>query len=69
MVPLNCAIIQMRSDIIQHDPDGAYEKMEQVQRVFGCVTYRHIPLSKQISQNHSNPADVNLGAWNGALSP
>ncbi|KAL1261450.1 hypothetical protein QQF64_006715 [Cirrhinus molitorella] len=37
MVPLNYAIIQMRSDIIHRDPDGADEKMEQVQRVFGCV--------------------------------
>lgn len=50
MVPLNYAVIQMRSDIIHHDPDRADEKMEQVQRVFCCLAW---PTAILLSQNKS----------------
>lgn len=60
MVPLNYAITQMRSDIIHHDPDRADEKMEQVQRVFCCLTWpTAILLSKQIGQDFSSSTDMN----------
>ncbi len=60
MVSLNYAIIQMRSDIIHRDPDGADEKMEQVQRVFDCVVW---PTAIFLSQNKSDRISVALLIW------